>query len=100
MAAALNSDIQRIVDRAMATAAAAVKALPVTPTECECGTTNCWQVITVGYTQLCDAEFDEEGALVIQQNGWDDMTEDGEFTYVHCGACGAAYSLPDHVWWG
>lgn len=87
-----------------------------------CGGSSDWKIVTQGYTQYCDAEFDwenlldERGNAVLDEHGedqldpaksglhghtdgWDDMSDDGDWVFV-THACGEfACKLPENVVW-
>lgn len=72
---------------------------------CECGSED-WQDVEHGYVRSSRASFetpmhDHDGdvpVLVIHNDGWDDMSEDGDGErYIQCGACGKRYEVPPKV---
>lgn len=59
--------------------------LPPAPTDTcpKCGSTDDFRVVEEGYSRFTMAEtFD--GYWLAHTNGWDDMSESGEFEYIEC----------------
>lgn len=73
-----------------------------------CGKGDDWgdlRVTTEGYQQWvrCEIDFaddeDETPYLCAHTDGWDDMSDDGDFCYVTCEGCGQAHTVPDTLEW-
>lgn len=83
-------ELAEAIDRLRAEAA--LPAFPETGT-CVCGCED-WNDVENGYTRASLATF-ENGALYVNTDGWDDMSENGDGPrYAACYACGAKYDLP------
>lgn len=63
--------------------------------ECECGNKS-FVYNEFGHTMTCSTEL-SPGHLTVKTGGWDDMTAEGEFSLLCCGACGKAFDLPEDV---
>jgi hypothetical protein len=76
---------------------------------CGCGehtgddpTTPELKVVTEGYEQCCRVDEDvdhAERSISASTDGWDDMSEDGNVSYLYCMGCGAIWALPEEMGW-
>lgn len=63
----------------------------------KCGNGDDWRDLHVheeGYTRWVGCQIDGE-KLIAHTDGWDDMSDEGEFEYVMCDGCGQAHVMPD-----
>lgn len=75
---------------------------------CSCGS-DPLSVITAGYSQWCSTELeydpDDESddpkpiGICAWTNGWGDMSDDGNFSYLSCAACGGIWDVPEDLEW-
>lgn len=76
---------------------------------CECGNDGTefgdWQHVEVGYQRWTNGEWAGDH-LHLSTDGWDDMSEGGEFEWVECNryasgsltpSCGRAYKIPENM---
>lgn len=97
--------------------------LPAFPADgaCPLCKERCWKVNSLGYSQFVSARYEAEamrerngdivydaageprlddGKLIAYTDGWDDMSEESDFTYVECGGCYRFHCpTPDHLEW-
>lgn len=75
----------------------------------DCGGTE-WIAMEIGYSRWTSGEWvepdedEQAGHLHLYTDGWDDMSESGEFEWIECdqfrsGGCGKEYKVPDEREW-
>ena len=59
-----------------------------------------WVSVELGYDPDDETEAPRPTEITAYSDGWDDMTEDGEITYLACVNCQAVWEQPERLEWG